>query len=62
MSRESFHEALERIELELLSLGELAGAQVQRSVDALGHHDDDLARQVIEGDDEVDDLYLRIDS
>jgi phosphate transport system protein len=62
MSRESFHEALERIELELLSLGELAGAQVQRSVDALVRHDDALAQQVIDGDDEVDDLYLRIDS
>jgi phosphate transport system protein len=62
MSRESFHEALERIELELLSLGELAGAQVRRAVDALVRHDDDLARQVIDGDDEVDDLYLKIDS
>ena len=62
MTRESFHEALERIELELLSLGELAGAQVQRSVDALVRHDDELAQRVIAGDDEVDDLYLRIDS
>ena len=62
MSRESFHEALERIELELLSLGELSGAQVQRAVDALVRHDDELAQQVIDGDDEVDDLYLRIDS
>ncbi len=62
MSRESFHEALQRIELELLSLGELAGAQVQRAVDALVRHDDDLAQRVIDGDDEVDDLYLRIDS
>lgn len=62
MSRESFHEALQRIELELLSLGELAGAQVQRAVDALVRHDDELAQHVIDGDDEVDDLYLRIDS
>jgi phosphate transport system protein len=62
MSRESFHEALERIELELLSLGELAGAQVQGAVDALVRHDDELAQRVIDGDDEVDDLYLKIDS
>lgn len=62
MTRESFHQALERIELELLSLGELAGTQVRRAVEALVRHDDDLARQVIDGDDEVDDLYLKIDS
>jgi phosphate transport system protein len=61
MTREAFHEALERIELELLSLGELAGAAVQRSVDAVVNHDDSLAQQVIDEDDQIDQLFLRID-
>ena len=40
MSREHFHEQLERVELRLLSMGELASAAVQRSVEALVRHDD----------------------
>jgi phosphate transport system protein len=61
MSREHFHEQLERLELELLSMGELASAAVQRSVEALVQHDDAKAQSVIDEDDAVDDLYLRID-
>ncbi|MDH5313804.1 MAG: phosphate signaling complex protein PhoU [Actinomycetota bacterium] len=62
MTRETFHEELERTELELLSLGELAGTAVQRAVDALVHHDDAKAQAVIDGDDPIDELYLKIDS
>jgi phosphate transport system protein len=62
MTRESFHEALQRTELELLTLGELAGTAIQRSVQALVNHDDGLAERVIAEDDEIDELYLRIDS
>jgi phosphate transport system protein len=61
MTRESFHEALERIEFDLLAQGELASASVQRSVEALVTSDEQLALAVIEADDEIDDLYLRID-
>ncbi len=62
MTRESFHEALQRTELELLTLGELAGTSIQRSVRALVEHDDAMAERVITEDDEIDDLYLQIDS
>jgi phosphate transport system protein len=61
MTRESFHEALERIELDLLTQGELASSAVQRAVEALTGRDEQLALDVIEGDDEIDELYLRID-
>ena len=61
MTRESFHEALERIELDLLTQGELASSAVQRAVEALTAGDEPLALDVIEADDEIDDLYLRID-
>jgi phosphate transport system protein len=61
MTRESFHESLERMELQLLSLGELASTSVHRSVEALVTHDDALAEQVISDDDQIDDLYLRLD-
>jgi phosphate transport system protein len=61
MTRESFHEALERIELDLLTQGELASSSVQRAVEALIGSDERLALAVIESDDEIDELYLRID-
>jgi phosphate transport system protein len=62
MTRERFHEALERIELELMSLGELAGNAVREATAAVAGHDDDRAREVIAGDDEIDALYLKIET
>jgi phosphate transport system protein len=62
MTREQFHAALERMELELLTLGELATDAVQRSVEALVERDDEKAGRVVRGDDQIDELYLRIDS
>jgi len=61
MTRAQFHDKLQQTELDLLSMCELAGAQVQRAVEALIVEDDALAQQVIDGDDEIDSLYLRID-
>ena len=62
MTRESFHESLEKTELDILSLGELASTAVQRSVEALVDHDDQKAQAVIDADDQIDELYLRIDN
>ena len=61
MSRQHFHEQLERVELELLSMGELAATSIQRSVQALVDQDEGLAQQVIADDDPIDGLYLSID-
>jgi phosphate transport system protein len=61
MTRQSFHEELEKTELELLTLGELAATSVQRSIEALIQHDDEKAQSVIDADDPIDELYLKID-
>ena len=61
MPRPHFHEELEKMELRLLSLGELAGNAVQRAVEAVVEHDDGAADAVIMGDDEVDAIYLELD-
>jgi phosphate transport system protein len=61
MTRQSFHEELEKTELELLSLGELAATSVQRSIEALIQHADEKAQAVIDADDPIDELYLKID-
>ncbi len=61
MGRGHFHEELEKMELQLLTLGELAGGAVRKSVEAIVQHDDALAAEVIAGDDEIDQLYIDID-
>jgi phosphate transport system protein len=61
MTRERFHDALQRIELDLLGMGELAGVAVAKAVDALTGPDPALAQVVIDEDDAIDDTYLRIE-
>ena len=61
MTRLSFHEELEAMELRLLELGELAAASVQNAVEAVIQHDDARAQRVIDGDDEIDQIYLELD-
>jgi phosphate transport system protein len=62
MPRGQFHEELEKMELQLHTLGELAASAVRSAVDAVVEHDDAKASGVIEGDDEIDRLYLDVDS
>jgi phosphate transport system protein len=61
MTRTHFHEQLERVELQFLSMGELTSTAVQRSVEALVSRDEELALGVIADDDPIDELYLQID-
>jgi phosphate transport system protein len=61
MPRPQFHEKLEAMEMELLTLGELAGTAVQKSVEAVMEQDDALAERVIAEDDEVDRIYIDLD-
>ena len=58
MARPHFHEELDEIELQLLTLGELAGNAVGNAVEAVVEHDDDQAERVVAGDDEIDRIYL----
>jgi phosphate transport system protein len=61
MPRPHFHEELEKRELRLLALGELASNAVQKAVEAVLEHDDDAAEAVVVGDDEIDAIYLELD-
>jgi len=56
-----FHEQLELLAEKILRLGGMAEEAIGMSVRALVERDSDLARQVIEGDQEVDRLELEID-
>jgi phosphate transport system protein len=61
MTREHFHASLERMERDLMTLGELAGQAVQRAVEAVVQRDEAKAHRVIEDDDRIDELYLGLD-
>jgi len=61
MTRQHFHEQLEHVELQLLSMGELSSNAIQRSVEALVGQDEGRAAAVIADDDPIDALYLQID-
>ncbi len=61
MPRSRFHDELEQLELKLLAMGELAAVAVRTAVEALVERDDAKAQAVIEGDDEIDALYVAID-
>jgi phosphate transport system protein len=55
------HEELESLELEVLAMGELSERAVGRAVHALVRRDEELAQQVIDADDEIDDRYLDVE-
>jgi phosphate transport system protein len=60
-TRSRFHEELDALEGEILAMGELAERAVGRAVQALVENDDALARSVIDGDDDVDEKYIRVE-
>jgi phosphate transport system protein len=59
--RKGFHEDLAALELEVLSMGELAEGAIARGVEALVQRDADLAGVVIDADDDIDERYLDIE-
>jgi phosphate transport system protein len=60
-ARSHFHEELEALELDVVSMGELAERAIGRAMDSLVYRDDRVADQVIAGDDEIDDKYLAVE-
>ncbi len=61
MTRLQFHDALKGMERKLLIMGDLSAGAVQRAVRAAVSRVDADAQTVIDGDDEIDDIYLEID-
>jgi phosphate transport system protein len=60
-ARSHFHEQLEALELEVVSMGELAERAIGRAMDALVYRDDRVADQVVAADDEIDEKYLSVE-
>lgn len=60
-ARSRFHQELDELETEIVTLGDLAERSVSDAFDALARRDVELADRVIAADDEVDDHYLSIE-
>jgi len=58
---EHMHKELTRLEQRLLSLSALVQENIQKSVRAFENHDPPLAKEVIEGDNEVDQIEVGIE-
>jgi phosphate transport system protein len=60
-ARRHFHEELEALELNVLSLGELSERALSRAVDLLHTRDETEAASIVAGDDEIDQYYVDIE-
>jgi phosphate transport system protein len=61
MPRKGYQEQLEQLREDILYMGEVVLDQLRTGLDALDHKDEDLAWRVIEGDHEVNELYLQLE-
>ncbi|WP_418284219.1 phosphate signaling complex protein PhoU [Halorubrum sp. DTA46] len=61
MPRENYQRRLDALRDEVVEMGELVGERYDAAIDAVETGDDALAREVIEGDHEVNERYLAIE-
>ena len=61
MARESYQDRLDGLREDVLYMSEVVLERLRVGLDALEQKDDDLAREVIEGDHEVNELYLDLE-
>lgn len=60
-NRKSFHTELKELENEMLKMGSVVGESISKSIEALMNKDIELADEVIEEDDIIDNYELDID-
>jgi len=61
MPRESYQELLEDLREDVLYMSEIVLERFRLGLDALEQKDEDLAWEVIEGDDEINQMYLDLE-
>jgi len=62
VTRDTFEQQLDELESSVLELGEAATVRLRRAVTAIETHDRALARTVMEGDHEINERYLELES
>ena len=61
MPRERYQDSLDELRSDVLAMGDQVVEQFERSLEAVEHRDESLARSVAEGDDAVNETYLRLE-
>jgi phosphate transport system protein len=61
MARESYQEKLDTLQSDVLYMSEVVTDRLRMAMEAMAQKDDDAAWDVIEGDDEVNQLYLDLE-
>lgn len=61
-ARSEFDQELESMHLDLIRMGGLIEDAIDRSIMAMEHRDKQLAREIIEGDDRIDEMEHTIES
>jgi len=61
MPRESYQELLEELREDVLYMSEVVLERFRLGLDALEQKDEDMAWEVIEGDDEINQMYLELE-
>ena len=61
MARKSYQEKLDQLRTDVLYMSEVVLDRLRKGLDALDSKDEDLAWEVIEGDEEVNQMYLDLE-
>ncbi|MEZ3172631.1 phosphate signaling complex protein PhoU [Halorubrum sp. RMP-47] len=61
MPRERYQDSLDELRSDVLAMGDQVVEQFERSLEAVEHRDESLARSVAEGDEAVNETYLRLE-
>ncbi|WP_299330586.1 phosphate signaling complex protein PhoU [Haloplanus sp.] len=61
MARTDYQSSLEELRDDVLYMSEVVAERLREGLDALERKDERLARDVIEGDDEINDMYLELE-
>jgi len=61
MARTNYQSSLEELRDDVLYMSEVVAERLRAGLDALERKDERLAREVIEGDDEINDMYLELE-
>ncbi|PHQ37420.1 phosphate transport system regulatory protein PhoU [Halorubrum persicum] len=62
MPRERYQDSLDELRANVIGMGEQVIDQLDKSLRSAATHDESLARAVIDGDDEINERYLRLEN